>query len=151
MRHLLSIDDLDAAAIAELLEAARRHVAERLVAPRRRTPFVTGLVFMTPSLRTRVGFTVATARLGGTAVDVADRRVDPAMTEPEAITDTIRVLTGMADVVVLRAPIGVDVEKATVFAVCPVINGGDDRGNHPTQTLIDLLAMEERGPIGTLR
>jgi aspartate carbamoyltransferase catalytic subunit len=57
----------------------------------------------------------------------------------------------MVDLIVVRP--GQPLDRALVRAVSPVpvINGGDPGGEHPTQALIDLFAMERlAGPAGEL-
>lgn len=99
------------------------------------------------SLRTRMGFAEATRRLGGYPHFIDTLRI-VTDTVSEQLDDTIQVVGGMADLVVVRA----DATIADVAPSCPVpiINGGD-RCEHPSQALIDLFAMEQLcGPIETL-
>jgi aspartate carbamoyltransferase catalytic subunit len=146
---LLSIDDLTLEEVAEVLRIARAFGAQGNLA--RREPFSIGLLFLEPSLRTRAGFAVAAARLGGTPIDVHELRWGPAMSATESFTDTIRTLTGMVDIAVVRTPFRVDRKAVGEAAIAPYVNAGDGNGDHPTQTLIDLLAIEERGSILDLR
>jgi len=111
-----------------------------------------GLLFLTPSLRTRVGFASAAVRLGGAYVDALEARFTPDMSAPESFDDQLRTLSGMVDLVVARVPFAlgpVAQESSTV----PVVNGGDGpAGEHPTQALIDLYSIErELGPVEGLR
>lgn len=99
-------------------------------------------VFLTPSMRTRVGFALAAARLGGSAVEVSELRIDPSMSAGESFPDALRTLTGMCDVVVTRTPFDLDRELIASEAQCPVVNGGDGGVEHPSQALIDLAALE---------
>jgi aspartate carbamoyltransferase catalytic subunit len=58
----------------------------------------------------------------------------------------------MVDAVVVRVPFPLERQAVAAASVSPVVNGGDGNQEHPTQALIDLLAMEEeQGPIGELR
>ncbi len=143
--HLLDIADLDYAAIRQILSAA---TAPELMAV---SPFVSGLLFLSGSLRTRVGFAAATARLGGTPVTVDSARDAAEMTRAESFTDTLRTLAGMADLLVVRADQPLDRAMVRALSPVPVINGGDPGGEHPTQALIDLFAMERlTGPVEEL-
>ena len=151
VRHLLSIDDLDADSAGSILDRAGQIRRREATPVTQGNDFVASLVFLSSSLRTRVGFSVAVARMGGTTVHISDLRVDPSMTGAESLDDAIRVVTGMTDVVVLRTPALIDRTMVVRLAVRPVICGGDGGGNHPSQALIDLAAMEERGPVGELR
>ena len=143
MRHLLSIDDLTDDEILAVLDRADAFATGAAVP--RRAPTV-GLVFLTASLRTRIGFTVATQRLGGQAVVVAEPRWDVGMSAPESFGDTLRTVSGMVEVVVCRTGERLDADRA----VAPVVNAGDAHG-HPTQALIDLATMQrERGAVDQL-
>lgn len=148
MRHLVSVDDLATEEVREILDRAAELEAGALGDC---GSFVVGLVFLTPSLRTRVGFTVAAARLGGTSVDVSERRFASGMTSPERFEDTLRTTSGMVDLMVCRTDVAVDLAMLDRHAVSPVICGGDTLG-HPTQALVDLYAIESAmGPVGECR
>jgi aspartate carbamoyltransferase catalytic subunit len=114
---------------------------------------VVSLLFLEPSLRTRVGFTAAAWRLGLQAIDVSERRQSP-VSMMESWADTLRTVAGYSDVIVARPALPLGPADARIAEACPVINGGD-RGpheEHPTQALIDLFAMEHlRGPTRGLR
>lgn len=109
-----------------------------------------GLVFMQPSLRTRVGFEVAAARLGWKSVLVAQQRAS-AVSMAESVEDTLRVVAEMSDLVVAR----LEQSASGIVSELPVpfVNGGDSgsEAEHPTQALIDLYTIErERGPVAGL-
>ncbi len=137
-RRLLTIGDLGPAGIASICERARTMGDRR----RTSTEFITGLVFLSPSLRTRTGFATATMRLGGTVIDVAETRFDASMSEPESVQDTLRTVDELCDVVVVRGRLELADMLAHLGLVTPLINGGDDT-DHPTQALIDLWTMEQ--------
>jgi aspartate carbamoyltransferase catalytic subunit len=59
----------------------------------------------------------------------------------ESLSDTVRIVTGMSDMVVCRPSSDVEVADLVSVARCPLINGGDAR-EHPTQALIDRFAIE---------
>ena len=149
-RSILKIADLSMAEIDGILARARELLGGA-VASSPRAQRVIGLVFLEESLRTRVGFNVAAARLGWSSVEVIERRDGPT-TSPESLRDTLRTVAGYADVLVLRAGEPLD-GRLTDALPAGVINGGD-RGvdaEHPSQALIDLFAIEEfAGPIGNL-
>ena len=70
---------------------------------------------------------------------------------PESAQDTVRVVAGMTDFLVCRAPVAA-VDVARDLPV-PLINGGDEgpTAEHPTQALIDLFAiMSTFGPVNSL-
>jgi aspartate carbamoyltransferase catalytic subunit len=145
---LLSIEDLtpddvqDVFARSRALEAGARPVSG---------PGTAGLLFLSSSLRTRVGFAAAAARMGLTPIDIHELRFDRTMSAGESLADTIRTVSAMADVLVVRAPEHLDRQLLSEAAIAPLISAGD-AVEHPTQALIDLFAIEEeRGSVADLR
>ncbi len=146
MRHLLQVEDLNASDVYDILSRAER---ARIGSLDHLDGVIVSLLFLSPSTRTRLGFEIATAKLGGTAVCLTETRVTGPGLPPESLEDTLRVCSGMSDVVVVRADS--ETASAVVRGVrCPVINGGDAVA-HPTQALVDRFAIEQlAGPIGGL-
>lgn len=144
VEHLTGVDTLSDSHVLAVLDRARA-LAEG--ATPCNDPFVLGTAFLTPSMRTRVGFSVAALRLGGSVVGVDGLRIDAAMSASESQDDALRVLSGMVDVLVTRTPTRVSTDNLR----CPVVNGGDGV-EHPTQALIDLASMRLfAGDISSLR
>ena len=147
---IVGVDDLGTEEIRHILSRAtglRAGAASQLTRP----PLV-GLLFLETSLRTRVGFAAAAARLGGQSVDVAERRGN-AVAMPEGWADTLRVVSGNVDLVVARPGRPLDASQLCPLLVSSFLNGGDAGrcGEHPSQALIDLYAIEQaRGPVSEL-
>ena len=59
----------------------------------------------------------------------------------ETLADTIRVVSGYADIIAMRHPKEGAPTVAANNSIVPVINAGDGGHNHPTQTLTDLLTI----------
>ncbi len=110
----------------------------------RRTDTVLGLLFFEPSTRTRMSFETAIKRLGGEVVDMGSVE-SSSVQKGETLADTVRVIEGYADALVLRHPSQGAAKMASEYASVPVINAGDGAGHHPTQTLLDLYTIRE-GP-----
>ena len=148
---IVGVDDLGTEEIRHILLRAtglRAGAASELARP----PLV-GLLFLETSLRTRVGFAAAAARLGGQPIDIAERRGNAAA-PPEGWADTLRVVSGNVDLIVARPgrPLN-DAAHLGPLLVSSFLNGGDTgrRGEHPSQALIDLYAIERaRGPVSEL-
>ncbi len=142
---LIGIDELSVADIHSLIDTARRYVGGTL-------PSIPGfsacLLILQPSLRTRLGFAEAAAQLGGRAHVITSLRQTIETSTPESLWDTIRVASGMVDLMVVRA--GCSLAEFAGASKVPLLNAGDTH-EHPTQALIDLFAMEQlRGPISSL-
>lgn len=97
------------------------------------------LVFMKPSLRTRVSFEVGCVQLGIHPVVLGP---GDAFSRSETIHDTVKVLERMVDAIVIRTFDQADVEEIALHASVPVINSLTD-DYHPCQVLADLLTIRE--------
>lgn len=145
MNHIISIRDFDRAGIDEFLAEADRMNA-REYDRRLMDGKILGLLFFEPSTRTRMSFEAAMARLGGTSINVGSIEVS-SMAKGETLSDTIRVVSGYVDTIVLRHPKEGAARLASEVADVPVINAGDGAGQHPSQTLIDLYTIRQSMPI----
>ena len=104
-------------------------------------------LFFEPSTRTRMSFETAMQRLGGGIIGFASIEGTSIM-KGETLSDTIRVVEGYADIIVLRHPAEGSARLAAEISSKPIINGGDGAGQHPTQTLLDLYTIKrEAGEI----
>ena len=144
-RHFLSLLDLTADEVRALIARARELKHSPGMAGTALTDKVLVMVFEKSSTRTRVSFEVAMHQLGGYALFLSAR--DTQIGRGEPVGDSARVLTRMADAVMMRT---FEHERLTEFAKnsrVPVINGLTDRF-HPCQLLADILTYsEKRGDI----
>lgn len=145
IRSLLSVSDLSALVVEEILADAR-DISGLAAGGRNGTVqsnFSIALVFLEPSLRTRLGFAEAARRLGCHSHDVDALRYRAEMSAPESLLDTLEVVGSMVDAIVVRTggPL-LDCVRG-LRGGCPVINAGDGEGNHPSQALIDLYAVRK--------
>ncbi|KAF5055430.1 Aspartate carbamoyltransferase catalytic subunit [anaerobic digester metagenome] len=149
MRHIISVRDLERDEIDGLLDRAAEIEARRfdpgLLAGR-----ILGLFFFEPSTRTRMSFESAMARLGGVSLSMGSVEAS-SVAKGETLADTIRVVSGYVDAIVLRHPREGAARLASEFASVPVINAGDGAGQHPSQTLLDLYTIRKSMPLDGLR
>jgi aspartate carbamoyltransferase catalytic subunit len=61
----------------------------------------------------------------------------------ESLADTIRVVEGYCDAMVLRHPREGAARLAAEVSRTPIVNGGDGSNEHPTQTLLDLYTIRK--------
>ena len=148
---VVGVDDLGTEEIRHILSRAtalRAGAASELPRP----PLV-GLLFLETSLRTRVGFAAAAARLGGQFIDIVERRGN-AVAMPEGWADTLRVVSGYVDLIVARPGRPLDASPPLAKLLTSSFLNGGDAGpcrEHPSQALIDLYAIEQaRGPVADL-
>ncbi len=99
-------------------------------------------LFYEPSTRTRFSFESAMIRLGGNVIGFADSKTT-SVAKGETIADTARIISDYADIIVVRHPLAGAAKVMADYADVPVINGGDDSHQHPTQTLYDLYTIHK--------
>ena len=146
-RHFLDLMEITPA-------EARRLIDQSIAIKRdeqagRRPPLLSGrtlgLLFEKPSLRTRVSFEAAIARLGGSAIFLNGK--DVGLGVRESVVDFARVLSQYIDVLAARTFSHATVEELARSATIPVINALSD-ASHPCQAMADFMTIEElRGPL----
>jgi len=109
-------------------------------------------LFYEPSTRTRFSFETAMYRLGGSVISTENAAEFSSVAKGETLEDTVRILNGYADVLVIRHYEVGSAKRAASVSRIPVINAGDGAGQHPTQALLDLYTIhKEIGSIDGLR
>ena len=101
-----------------------------------------GSLFFEPSTRTRLSFEAATWRSGGQVIGFSDQG-GTSLVKGESLEDTIRIVSGYVDLLIIRHPEPGSADRAAAVSSVPVINGGDGAHAHPTQTLLDIFAIQE--------
>lgn len=102
---------------------------------------VMAALFYEPSTRTRLSFEAAMLRLGGQTMGTDNAREFSSTAKGETLEDTIRIVSGYADVIVLRHNEQGAAKRAAAVSSVPIINAGDGPGQHPTQALLDLYTI----------
>jgi len=145
-RHLLGIEALSAQEIKALLDAADRFFpfcTGRRRAPRLLEDRTVLNLFCEDSTRTRTSFTLAAERLGARVLQF--HAATSSLNKRESLADTVRNIDAMGvDAIVLRHPERGAPERVAQAVGCSVLNAGDDAHEHPTQALLDLLALRRR-------
>jgi len=141
-RDLISILDITAAELDELLEQAGRLKRMRNEGkPHLYLPGKTlAMIFEKSSTRTRISFEVGMTDLGGTALFLNAQ--DMQIGRGEEIRDTARVASRYVSGVMIRAYRHATIEEFARYATIPVINGLSDM-EHPCQILADVMTIRE--------
>jgi len=140
--HIISAKQLSRSDVETVLDRAAEIAADPSDWADRHDNALLGLLFFEPSTRTKMSFTAAVKRLGGDVVDMGP--VESSSVEKgESLADTVRVVEGYADALVMRHPSEGSAKMASEFVDVPLVNGGDGAGQHPTQTLLDLYTIRE--------
>ncbi len=141
-RDFLSILDLTAVELRDLLDAAHRMKRDRCAG--RRNGILRGhtlaMLFEKASTRTRLSFEVGMHELGGHALFLNPR--DLQLGRGEEIRDTARVFSRYVSAVMIRTYLHSTLEEYARWSSVPVINGLSDR-EHPCQILADIMTLEE--------
>jgi aspartate carbamoyltransferase catalytic subunit len=153
LHHVIEAQQFDLATISHLFDVAGQ--MEQIVARGGIDDYRTRLMatlFYEPSTRTRFSFEAAMHRLGGRVISTENAAEFSSVAKGETLEDTIRIMNGYADVIVLRhSEVGAAKRAAAVSRV-PLINAGDGVGQHPTQALLDLYTIhKEIGSIDGLK
>ncbi len=136
-RDVITVTDVRREEILHLLDVAERF--ERPVGPLLAGRVIATL-FFEPSTRTRLSFESAVGRLGGVCIGFAEGAVS-SQTKGESLADTVRVVEGYSDLILIRHPNEGSARLAAEFAKVPVVNCGDGAHQHPTQTFVDLYTL----------
>ena len=146
MKHLLSIADLDRDDIERILERAESfaEVGRRDI---KKVPTLRGRtivsLFMEASTRTSSSFELAAKRLSADVVSV--KASGSSVEKGESLKDTIATLTAYGpEAIIIRAPEAGSAALVASWTEAAVINAGDGKHEHPTQALLDLLALRRR-------
>lgn len=99
-------------------------------------------LFYEPSTRTQMSFQTAMMRLGGKVIGFSDPG-SSSVAKGETLRDTVKIVSGYADIVVIRHPVEGAAFASGLYSHVPVINAGDGGHLHPTQTLTDLMTISE--------
>lgn len=147
IKHIISIHDLDREQIDYILSLAK-DIEDK---PEKYKNILAGKViaslFFEPSTRTKMSFETAVKKLGGNTIGFEDVQNTSAK-KGETFSDSIKVIAGYSDLVVMRTKIEGASRLASEIANKPIINGGDGTNQHPTQTLLDLYTIKkEKGKL----
>ncbi|MDD2369638.1 MAG: ornithine carbamoyltransferase [Sulfuricurvum sp.] len=144
MRHFLTLKDYTKEEILEILEIGleiKKEVKAKELKPRLAGQTL-AMIFEKSSTRTRVSFEVGMYQLGGHALFLSNRDIHLGRGEP--VKDTARVISSMADMVMIRTYEQAMLEEFACYSKVPVINGLSD-SYHPVQLLADYMTMMECG------
>ncbi len=152
LRHVIESQQFTLPLLMELFDRSRG--MERVVARGGSLDHqqrIMAMLFYAPSTRTRFSFEAAMQRLGGRVISTEQAGVFSSAVEGEQVEDSIRILSGYADVIVIRHHEEDGARRAAAVSTVPIINAGDGGGGqHPTQALLDLYTIYRTRPLDGL-
>jgi aspartate carbamoyltransferase catalytic subunit len=146
MKHLLTIADLGAAGVRELLDLSDHF----LEVSSRRIPKVPALrgktiawLFYEDSTRTRLSFETAAKRLSADTMNFSVS--SSSVNKGESLRDTVETISAMGvDAIVVRHKSSGVPLQITRWTDASIINAGDGWHAHPTQALLDCYTIRRR-------
>jgi aspartate carbamoyltransferase catalytic subunit len=152
LKHVIESQQFTVPLLMELFERSRG--MERVVARGGSLDYqnrIMTALFYAPSTRTRLSFEAAMHRLGGRVLSTEHAGAFSSEIEGEQVEDSIRIISGYSDVIVIRHTDEDGARRAAEVSPVPVINAGDgDGGQHPTQALLDLYTIYRQRPLDGL-
>lgn len=154
-KDIISVEQFNRNDLNQLFDVAAR--MKRIKETNGSTDILRGKIlanlFYEASTRTDASFSIAMKRLGGEVHNIVGVQFS-SVSKGETLTDTVRVLSGYADVLVLRhyqqgaaaqAAKAIHSQcKLTGAGPVPLINAGDGIGEHPTQALLDVYTILQK-------
>jgi len=152
LRHVIESQQFSRPLLEELFARADEMKSQPHHFSGRLNGQVMAALFYEPSTRTRLSFEAAMLRLGGRTIGTDNAREFSSAAKGETLEDTMRIVSGYADVIVLRHNEEGAARRAASVSSVPVINAGDGPGQHPTQALLDLYTIrDELGHVDGIR
>ncbi|MBP9738837.1 aspartate carbamoyltransferase [Candidatus Saccharibacteria bacterium] len=144
--HILSADQFTKKQLEELFALTDSIRAQfqndKLTLLQRHAGKILITLFYEPSTRTRLSFAAAAAHMGMNVISTENAREFSSAAKGETIEDTARVLAEYyPDVIVIRHHETGEVARAAAVSSVPIINAGDGKGEHPTQSLLDAYTI----------
>jgi aspartate carbamoyltransferase catalytic subunit len=147
MQHLVAAKQLTPEVLSELMQKADEY-RKLLETPEGRKQLrelypdkIVATLFYEPSTRTRLSHESAAQRLGAGIISTENALEFSSAIKGETIEDTVRVVAGYADAIVIRHKETGIVDRAAAASPVSVINAGDGTGEHPTQALLDVYTI----------
>ncbi|HUO61988.1 MAG TPA: aspartate carbamoyltransferase [Candidatus Bathyarchaeia archaeon] len=148
MRHILNAEQFTPAQLSELFEGANyfrqmdQKIATRREIMQRHFGRIMLSMFYEPSTRTFHSFDIAAIKLGIKVSGSQSASEFSSAAKGETIEDTVRVFNEYGvDAMTLRTKNKGEADIAASVATIPILNGGDGKGEHPTQAALDAYTI----------
>lgn len=139
-KHLLKLSDLHTDEIISILDRAQMF-CQGIDIPNFSDKIACNL-FFEPSTRTQYSFNVAEEKLGMRVVSF--NPAASSLNKSESFYDTVKTFDSFGvDAIVIRHKVNEYYNELLGHINASLLNGGDGTGNHPTQSLLDLLTIRQ--------
>jgi len=141
MKNLFTLDDLSNEQILDLIKRASVLKLKEKINNYSSQKVVVANLFFEPSTRTHYSFDIAAKRLGFETINFT--KESSSLKKGESLLDTVKTFEMIGvDAFVIRHPQKKYYQQLQSVKV-PILSGGDGSGDHPTQSLLDLLTIYE--------
>lgn len=144
MKHVLSSDQYTKESLEEVFKLAEKIRTNLKEYAHKLDDKIIAIMFYEPSTRTRLSFETAALKLGAKIITTENAGEFSSAAKGETIQDTVQVIAGYADALVIRHKSDTSAIDAASVEKIPVINAGAGKGEHPTQALLDLYTIERK-------
>lgn len=144
MKHVLSSHQFTREKLEEIFDLAEKIKQNPKEYANRLDDKMIAIMFYEPSTRTRLSFETAAQKLGAKIITTENAGEFSSAAKGETIEDTVKVIAGYADAMVIRHRSDTSAEQAASVNKIPILNGGAGKGEHPTQALLDLFTIREK-------
>lgn len=139
-RDLTTLRDMNVREVTALLDEAQAF-RDKAIFPNLSGKIACNL-FFEPSTRTHYSFRIAEERLGMRVVSFHPE--SSSLQKNESFYDTVKTFDSLGpDVLVIRHTENEYYRQLLGRVRAPILNGGDGTGNHPTQSLLDLMTIRQ--------
>lgn len=141
-QDIISAKQFDREKVEKLIKLAKKIEANKEKYSTLLKGKVMAALFFEPSTRTRLSFESAFAYLGGKVIGFSSA-ASSSVKKGETLADTIRTVANYADIIVIRHSKEGAAKLAQQFSDVPIVNAGNGSQEHPTQGLLDCLAIHD--------
>ena len=140
MKDLLTLKDLSTEEILRILD--RADAFSNGVRPKNYDDKIAANLFFEPSTRTQYSFNVAEVKMGMRVISFSPE--SSSLKKDESFYDTIKVIDALGvDIIVIRHSENQYYNQLLGHINAAILNGGDGTGDHPTQSLLDLMTIKQ--------
>lgn len=144
MKHVLSSEQYTREELEEIFELTQKIKDNPKDYAHKLDDKIIAVIFYEPSTRTRLSFETAALKLGAKIITTENAGEFSSAAKGETIQDTVKVIAGYADALVIRHKSETSAIEAASVEKLPILNGGAGKGEHPTQALLDLYTIRNK-------
>jgi aspartate carbamoyltransferase catalytic subunit len=141
-KHILESQQFNQKYLLDIFSTAKMMKEKNYISDELKGKIV-AMLFYEPSTRTRLSFETAALRLGAGVIMTENAKEFSSASKGETLQDTIKVVSGYANFIVIRHSENDAAEKAASVSTVPILNAGAGTGQHPTQALLDVFTIYE--------